>query len=78
MSCQRETYKNCKPRTVNVPETKCYDVTTKDCYYEEKVDYEVVDTYFPKQVCYTDKGNFVNFSTFLDSLSRQFVYSTCL
>lgn len=56
MSCQKEMIKNCRPLTVTEPNIKkCFNVTTKSCFYDEKVEHEVVDTYFPKQVCYTDK-----------------------
>eukprot|EP00093_Oithona_nana_P006302 06302.XXX_52067_53225_1 [CDS] Oithona nana genome sequencing. len=55
MSCEKEMMKKCRPVTVTEPSHKCFNVTTKNCFYDEKVEYEVVETYLPKQVCYSDK-----------------------
>ena len=56
MSCEKEMMKKCRTVTVLEPSHKCFNVTTKNCFYDEKVEYEVVETYLPKQVCYSDKG----------------------
>ena len=56
MSCEKEMMKKCRTVTVSEPSHKCFNVTTKNCFYDEKVEYEVVETYLPKQVCYSDKG----------------------
>jgi len=55
MSCEKEMIKKCRPVTITEPSQKCFNVTTKNCVYDEKVEYEVVETYMPKQVCYSDK-----------------------
>ena len=60
MSCKKEMIKKCRPVTITEPSHKCFNVTTKNCVYDEKVEYEVVETYMPKQVCYSDKGKFID------------------
>ena len=70
--------KDCRPITVSEPNTKCFNVTTKTCFYDEKVEYEVIDTYLPKQVCYSDKGMKISLIEFIYVLKNTFICSARL